>query len=255
MATATFTGMNLRDAIRDAKLLGCQVFKARRTGELVFRNPNGDKVRVNGRRKDAPKSLTSFLNRMTGSNAPVEIDDDIAPDEPDANELSLVNEDTFDIVPATTTVTQCVEPIAQPTTVMDRLAQFKAMRDSLQIELQDRNEELSLERTELQSQLSALDNELSEIRTQLRELGVRVDVPISSAGAKDQTLLVSLQQLILKVLSERRGIWVGSMLLKQQVRAGMTFENSSYFYATKGLRETGQVEWRGQTKATDYRIP
>jgi hypothetical protein len=59
-------GCNLLVAIRYARDQGCTVSQPRRTGELVVSHPamSGERVRVNGRRKDAPRALTTFLKKL-----------------------------------------------------------------------------------------------------------------------------------------------------------------------------------------------
>lgn len=55
-------GTNLLDLVRLAPELGVEVTNVRRTGELRFRHPAlTTSVRVNGRRKDAPRALTAFF--------------------------------------------------------------------------------------------------------------------------------------------------------------------------------------------------
>jgi hypothetical protein len=59
------SGLNLLDCIRLAKRFGCDVQPVKRTGEIRFTHPNIEKsVRVDGRRKDAPRALTAWLNRL-----------------------------------------------------------------------------------------------------------------------------------------------------------------------------------------------
>lgn len=62
MAVRAHVGMLMRDAIALARDLGATVRTPRRTGELVFDLPAG-RVRVNGRRKDAPTALAAALMR------------------------------------------------------------------------------------------------------------------------------------------------------------------------------------------------
>lgn len=59
-------GMNLRDALNLAQRLGCKVEHARRTGEVVVshRDHPRHKVRLNSRRKCAPRALTSLLRKV-----------------------------------------------------------------------------------------------------------------------------------------------------------------------------------------------
>lgn len=65
----THRGMNLRDAVRLGQKLGCRVEKTRRNGgEWMFRHPAADRpMKVNARRKDAPRSLIVFLKRVMES--------------------------------------------------------------------------------------------------------------------------------------------------------------------------------------------
>ena len=64
----TTTGMNMREALALARELGCSVEIARGTGEVLVRHPSRptEVLRVNARRKDAPRNLTSFLRRLEG---------------------------------------------------------------------------------------------------------------------------------------------------------------------------------------------
>lgn len=64
-AEAVRPGMNLSDATRLWRAAGGSVEPVRRTGELCFRHPAaGRRLRVNGRRKDAPRLLTSLLRQV-----------------------------------------------------------------------------------------------------------------------------------------------------------------------------------------------
>jgi hypothetical protein len=63
--TLCVSGVNLVDCERIAKQLGCDVEPVNGTGEIRFTHPNVEKsVRVNGRRKDAPRALTTWLNHI-----------------------------------------------------------------------------------------------------------------------------------------------------------------------------------------------
>lgn len=58
-------GTSLRNCVSLALQLGCDVESVKGTGETRFGHPSvGKSVRVNGRRKDAPLSLISWLNRL-----------------------------------------------------------------------------------------------------------------------------------------------------------------------------------------------
>lgn len=57
--------MSLRVAVIVARQLGWRVEPIRRTGELGFWDPStGRRMRVNGRRKDAPRVLRCALQRV-----------------------------------------------------------------------------------------------------------------------------------------------------------------------------------------------
>ena len=59
------SGLNLLDCIRLARRFGCDVQPVKRTGEIRFTHPKIEKsVRVDGRRKDASRALTAWLNRV-----------------------------------------------------------------------------------------------------------------------------------------------------------------------------------------------
>lgn len=58
-------GCNLRQALRSARSLGCRVRCPRRTGEVLVSHPAvPGSVRVNARRKDAPRALTGLLDEV-----------------------------------------------------------------------------------------------------------------------------------------------------------------------------------------------
>jgi hypothetical protein len=64
-AIAINRGMNLDIAARLARQLGASVQPRRRTGEVEFRHPAmARRVIVNGRRKDSPRALTSWLRDL-----------------------------------------------------------------------------------------------------------------------------------------------------------------------------------------------
>ncbi len=63
------TGSNLRDALNEAKQLGLIVKPVRRTGEVRVYCPGHPSVRINIRRKDAPRALTTLINRWNGQSA------------------------------------------------------------------------------------------------------------------------------------------------------------------------------------------
>jgi hypothetical protein len=57
-----YTGVNLREALDDARRLGCTVSPIDRTGELSVSHPAWrHHIRLNGRKKSAPRILTVRL--------------------------------------------------------------------------------------------------------------------------------------------------------------------------------------------------
>jgi hypothetical protein len=63
-------GMNLRDALRAARDLGCSIRSVNRTGEIIVSHPScAQRIVVNSRRKDAPRALTAFLMAVQGFEA------------------------------------------------------------------------------------------------------------------------------------------------------------------------------------------
>jgi hypothetical protein len=54
-----------REALALARQLGCRVEWMRRTGEIMVSHPAIDaRLRTNGRRKDASRRLTAFIERV-----------------------------------------------------------------------------------------------------------------------------------------------------------------------------------------------
>jgi hypothetical protein len=59
--------MNLREALRAARDLGCNAQHLRRTGEIIVSHPSiARRIVVNSRRKDATRELTAFLLAVQG---------------------------------------------------------------------------------------------------------------------------------------------------------------------------------------------
>lgn len=56
-------GMNLREAICEARAAGIEVETLRRTGELVFKLRGEPWVRINGRRKDVAREAVLLIRR------------------------------------------------------------------------------------------------------------------------------------------------------------------------------------------------
>lgn len=69
-------GMSLKDALSEAKELGCTVEPIKRTGEVAVISPNkGEKrLRLNNRRKDAPDVLITLIKRLRHESIVASID-------------------------------------------------------------------------------------------------------------------------------------------------------------------------------------
>jgi hypothetical protein len=60
-------GMNLREALIEARAKGCTVRWLDQTGEVMIVHPAWPRrVRCNGRKKSAPRDLTLLLSRLSG---------------------------------------------------------------------------------------------------------------------------------------------------------------------------------------------
>ena len=57
-------GTSLRDAIRFARKHGCRIDYPASTGEVCVIAPNGNRTRVNNRRKDTPRKLLCLLRQL-----------------------------------------------------------------------------------------------------------------------------------------------------------------------------------------------
>lgn len=63
--TRCVSGANLLDCEKSARQLGCNVEPVNGTGEIRFSHPKIQRtLTVDGRRKDAPRALTAWLNRV-----------------------------------------------------------------------------------------------------------------------------------------------------------------------------------------------
>lgn len=65
--------LSLRDALRCARELGCEVANVNCTGEVRVRHPRMVKpltIRTVGRRKDAPRVLEKILRRLRAARIP-----------------------------------------------------------------------------------------------------------------------------------------------------------------------------------------
>jgi len=62
------TGCNLREALICATQLGLEVEHVNRTGEVRVYLPGRRSMRLNARRKDAPRALTTLLNQIKRSH-------------------------------------------------------------------------------------------------------------------------------------------------------------------------------------------
>lgn len=64
------SGSSLREAMHAANRLGVSVEPVRRTGEIRFRHALWPRpITVNGRRKDAPRELTTHIHRLEVKNS------------------------------------------------------------------------------------------------------------------------------------------------------------------------------------------
>jgi hypothetical protein len=58
----SLSGMNLRDALRLARLRGCRITPVKASGEIRVSHPKiPQPITINGRRKDCERRLTCFL--------------------------------------------------------------------------------------------------------------------------------------------------------------------------------------------------
>lgn len=65
MGQTVIGGCDLRDALAAAASVGCLIRRIRGTGELLVRHPSQlSAVRLNSRRKDAPRSIVAFIRRV-----------------------------------------------------------------------------------------------------------------------------------------------------------------------------------------------
>ena len=70
MKSVSFSGVNQREALKLAQHLGCTVEPIRCTGELRVCHPALLRpIRLNGRRKDAARVLTSALRHLIQQGA------------------------------------------------------------------------------------------------------------------------------------------------------------------------------------------
>jgi hypothetical protein len=66
-----YAGVNLRNALDDARRLGCTVEFVDGTGEIAVSHPAWHRrVRLNSRKKSAPRKLVGFLLSLTRPEAP-----------------------------------------------------------------------------------------------------------------------------------------------------------------------------------------
>lgn len=59
-------GISRREALRIAESIGCRIDYPNKTGEVRVTAPNGRRVRMNNRRKDAPLKLLTVLRQYIG---------------------------------------------------------------------------------------------------------------------------------------------------------------------------------------------
>ena len=182
----TLTGINLKEALREAIQLGCRAWIARRTGEYVVQAPDGRRVRLNSRRKDAPRVLTCLLGQLHRGSDPIcdSVDDtedvDVTTDTATIDDAEELTDETIDAVEesldaaTTTTVNEPPAPVEQPkpTSMTDQLRAFREMRKELVENANGRMAALKSEGEELTEMLVAVETELKGIEAELAELGV-----------------------------------------------------------------------------------
>jgi hypothetical protein len=67
MLTHSYRGVDLRKALRLAESLGCTIRQPHSTGDLAISHPRFPRsLRVSLGRKDSPRQLTCWLNRLAG---------------------------------------------------------------------------------------------------------------------------------------------------------------------------------------------
>jgi hypothetical protein len=56
---------SMREALKEAEELGCEVKLLRRTGEYMISHPDFERrLRINGRRKDTPRVVNAMLDKL-----------------------------------------------------------------------------------------------------------------------------------------------------------------------------------------------
>lgn len=263
-AVRSHTGANLRDAIKAAIDLGCQVWVARRTGEYVVRHDVG-RCRVNLRRKDAPRSLTSLLNRIQRALSGEQVDQaDEQIEQPEITpeveaELVAVTEDTLDA--ETEAVVEAPEPEAEPPpaptpmSVTDRLRQYRGLRQSLVTAARERLTQIDDELAELRAMTSAAEQERGALVEELRELGAAPATVVAPSQAPvDRPVVLSrsaAMQRVTEFLSSHRGVWFSAEDIRQRVGVPVAYTLSVLM---KPMLDEGRVERRGERRATLYRV-
>lgn len=67
LCTLIARGTSLREALKCARKIGCQVDYPNRTGEVRVTTPDGRRSRINGRRKDATLRLLTLMRQTMRS--------------------------------------------------------------------------------------------------------------------------------------------------------------------------------------------
>lgn len=246
------TGMNMRGAINLAKQFSCKVWIARRTGEYVIQNPDGKRVRVNLRRKDAPRSLTAFLNKMLPE---AEYDCDVG------EELNPTNFEEMEMEVETQPIEDVIEP-PKPQTLAERIAAMKAEREELETELKSQLASLNGERADLQQMLDDNSSRRANVIKDMRDLGIQPDMPqrtvLDDSNVSDRILdyvpvsdRTKYQDRIRQVLGSRRGVWLYAGDLTRQLKLSSVALGN----VVNPLLDSGEVERRGKNKGSMYRIP
>lgn len=276
MNPTTHTGMNLRDAVTAARGFDCEVRHARRTGELVVSTPDGERTRLNCRRKDAPRRLTTILNRLAREQ------NDAAPEPEDVQQVTATAVGTATTPPAVepeptpvATVTEPTPVVAEPVTTtttttsvtseppitgntpLEHLRGFREWRDLIAGEAKAQLAKLESDRLDLARMLADADAQIVEIRAELQALGLPGATTATTPATKAVTTTRATSEdnrplgvRAYEYLAARPGVWLASAEIK--LRLGTDRQMS---VALRRFLADGSIESRGQNRSTQYRVP
>ena len=157
-------GMSLRAALADARSNGCQVRTARRTGEVVIQSPGEKRVRVNCRRKDAPRSLTKFLIRI---------------DSDQRKEGHVMDEQPIAAVvpiPPKVQTPPPAPPVAKPE-IISQIEALHELRESVKVGAREELDRLERDRADILAMLSDNDTRVASITSEFPEFAASKMVP------------------------------------------------------------------------------